>query len=108
MPQQADSHVYASILDWMKDLINMIERNEDIKNVNPNAWNYLNVNGRIDEKDIVENERRIMEFFKTIKAIHVMIAFLSYGKEDRSYIENPAFNPTEVCDPRKESDTSIL
>jgi len=87
----------------MEDLISMMAKNEDIKNVDSNVRNYLNINQRVDKEDIVENERRIIEYFRSIKETHNMITFLSYGIENGSYVEYPAFNPTEVYDPRKRS-----
>jgi diguanylate cyclase (GGDEF)-like protein len=101
MLQQAAGQIDTSILNRMKDLINMLSMNEDIKNVDPNVRNYLNVSQESDEEDIVENERRIIEYFKSIKETHNMITFISYGTENGSYIEYPDFNPTEKYDPRK-------
>jgi len=101
MLQQAAERIDASILERMKDLINMMSKNEDVINVDPNIRNYLNLSQRVNEEDIVENERRIIEYFKSIKETHNMITFLSYGMENGSYIEYPAFNPRDVYDPRK-------
>ena len=101
MLRQTAQGIEASILSRSKDLINMIAKNEDVKNVEPNVRDYLNIDATEDEANIIENERKIIEFFQSIKETHEMIAFLSYGTENGSYIEYPAFHPTESYDPRK-------
>jgi len=99
--KQTAERVDESVLIRMKDLMEMISMNEDIKNVNPDVRHYLTLDDQIQNSEIVENEKRIIEFFKSIKETHDVIAFISYGTENGSYIEYPEFNPTKAYDPRK-------
>ncbi|WP_411681934.1 EAL domain-containing protein [Clostridium thailandense] len=98
--RQTATHVDEAILKNMSNLVSMIAMDERVINVDFTVNSYIDYNASTFKFNTSKSEKEIMDYFRTIKDSHSIINMISFGTEQGSYVEYPAFKPEGSYDPR--------
>ena len=92
--------VDASLVNDMKQEVEMLSSSESIKNAKNNLQNYTHYERNTFQYRPSETEKTIEEQFRLLKISHPIVNFVFLGTEDGGYMEYPRFQAAQVYEPR--------
>lgn len=98
--EQIAGHVDDSLIEQSKSVIRILENDKKLIASGDNLNTYMDYSDGIQSSGISNEERELLDLFKSIKESMPYLTMVSYGNEFGGYVEYPDFKPTSSYDPR--------